>query len=241
MSLPEYEYTCEKCGEIFINRNEFFFYDPKFKVTIAYPFLYSTASLGEDSEIKGNVNETYCPNCKKFIRIYTITRLKSNIKNASEIVKEGINNYINMEMNEIDKLKEIKKREKYIIKKKKEEFSHGKYHNPHYTVTFPELNDGFIYNGEYGLNKDKVINKALNRFHEKVNFFLDIKLKNYKKDIEANYIVLDTSNNKQNYYNSLNYINCPECHAKINKYINEKTPCPKCGGKLSLTNIIHPF
>ena len=34
------------------------------------------------------------------------------------------------------------------------------------------------------------------------NFFLDIKLKNYKKDIEANYIVLDTSNNKQNYYNS---------------------------------------
>ena len=60
----------------------------------------------------------------------------------------------------------------------------------------------------------------------------------YKKDIEANYFVLDASNNLSESYNLLDNLNCPKCHAKIDYEINEKTPCPKCGGKLSLTNTI---
>lgn len=233
-----HEYICDKCGNKLIVSDNLFFYDSELKVTVAYPLLFSTASLGADSMIKGQVGETYCPICKKFIRIYEITKINDNIENACEIVKQGINNGIDKKLMEINKLKAIKKREKYVVKKKEDENTLGIYGNSYYSVIFPELNNGYVYKGDSGLTEQEVIEKALNSFHEQVDFILDFHIKDYERDIGVIYHVIDMSNNINNDYNFLDRVKCPECHAKINRFINEKTPCPKCGGELSLINII---
>lgn len=227
-------YKCDECGFELEDWSVHFFYDSKLKVTRDYVLVFKTVGLSKGSKIKGYVDETYCWNCEKFVRIYRIIE-KDDVENACELVEQGIQNYIDNKLIEINKLKEIKKREEYTIKKIIPPY----YDKHYYKVTFPELNDKNTYISDYELDEDDVIEKALDGFHKQMDMLINDNLERYKKDIGANYIVLDESNKSYMDFNPSEKVTCPECNVNINKYVNEKNPCPKCGGVLSLTDTIY--
>lgn len=225
-------YACDNCGfKISIDLRAFF-YDSELKETIDYTIGPLTRNLGKNAQIKGFVHETYCWNCEKFIKIYVI-REKDNLENISEIVEQGIHNFIDNKIIKVDKLKEIEKREEYIVETRKYNPSPEIFES-FYVVTFPELNGGYEFKGYVDENKKEVINRALASFHKKIKHEIDYCQRTYKKGIETNYMVLDDSNDSCSEFYSLEKISCPVCHAKVNRKISEENPCPKCNGKISL-------
>ena len=230
-------YACDNCGFRISIDMRLFFYDCESKETIDYTVGPLTHDFGKNAKIKGYVVETYCWNCDKFIKIYVI-REKVNFENICEIVEQGIHNYIDNKIIKVDKLKEIKKREEYTVEKR--------IYNPspevykfYYVVTFPELDGGYEFKGCLEENENEVIKRALDSFHEKINYQIDYHKRTYKEGVTTNYIVFDESDNFNRKHNSLEKVSCPECHIKVNKYINEENPCPKCNGVLSLKGVLY--
>lgn len=226
-------YECDDCG--FKARIDLrsFFYDCELNETVDFAVGVLTRHMGKNAQIKGYVDLTYCWNCEKFVKIYVICE-KGNFGNICEMVEQGIHNYINNKIIELDELKEIKKREKYTVEKKISKLTQESY----YLVTFPELRGGYEFPGYSGDTKNEVIEKALDRFHDEIDWEIEYCHRTYKKGIETNYIVLDYTDGSHEEYNPLNKITCPECHVKIDRHINEKAPCPKCNGKISRTGMM---
>ena len=231
------EYKCEECGFEIDTEGRYFFYDPKLKITRDYLWLFSTVDLDKNSKITGFVNETYCWKCKKYVNVYIISQVEDNIENVCEIVKEGIKNDIDKKLLDINQLKEIKKREKYTIEKIEYEIAPNEY-DSYYEITFPELYDGYKRRISGKLNENEAIKTALENFHSQIDFQIKQDTNEYKKRIKTTHLVLDYSDKSKNGDDNLDKVICPECNAKINKYVNEETPCPNCGGEISLINYI---
>lgn len=226
------EYKCGDCGIDLVNDGMLFYYDSESEITDIYLWLFSTVHIADNSKIKGYVSKTYCWKCKKPVNVYAITEIEGDFENVCEIVQKGIDNYISNELAEINELKEIKRREKYTVQKIKREIAPGIY-DCHYEVTFPESDELYDYIGDDGSSRDEVIKEALESFHEEIDGVLDYRIERYEDHIGASYLILDETE-KSGEFNSLEKVSCPECHEEINKYVNEETPCPKCGGKLIL-------
>lgn len=75
---------------------------------------------------------------------------------------------------------------------------------------------------------------------------------NYEKERLTKEIYQEIYEEEKNYINriinlnmknstELNIIPCPNCNNEIYEFINPDYPCPKCGGKMEITNTIYLF
>ena len=218
------EYKCVKCHTKFVDDGRLFYYNSNSNETIDYILVFSTAGCARDSKIKGFVNQTYCKDCGKFLRVYTIREVEGEFENICEIVMEGINNHIKKLGDEIQNLKEVLKQENYIIEKK----------DSFYLVKYPGLKD-WLYQYFY---TDEDVDNVLKYFLEGMEYDIEFRTKEYEKYLNAIYLVEDKSISF-NKFNSSEKVNCPVCGRKINKFIKSFSRCPKCGWILIKINSIH--
>ena len=87
-------YECMNCHLELVDDGRLFFYDESTKQTVDFIVLMNTVGMDEGSKIKGRVHETYCADCDKYLRVYTICENESGIEKPLEIIREGIDNYI---------------------------------------------------------------------------------------------------------------------------------------------------
>lgn len=112
MAIVNY-YQCVECDLELADDGRLFYYDTDSGETIEFLILMSTVGLDRGSKIKGNVTETYCKSCDKYMRIYSIR--ESEIENPCETVRKGIDKHISVIQSELERLKGIKRRSKYTI------------------------------------------------------------------------------------------------------------------------------
>ena len=125
-------------------------------------------------------------------------------------------------------MKDIKKRKNYKIKQD----DYGGY-----KVTFPEYyNDMYSVSTHYK-QKAKLI--AFSKFNKNIDNHISALIKQYENDLNSIYLILDERNRTREDYNPLEKVRCPECNNEVYKWINERTPCPKCGGNLLYRGTTH--
>lgn len=173
-------YTCKECGFEYTEKGTSFFYDKETQTTRDYMLLFSTTELDADSEIKGEVQETYCKHCNKYIRTYYVFESpKDDFDNIKKIIANGIENRIKNTKEQLDKV--IKEKDEYQIEMYQDIYEKEK----SYLTRIVHIN-------EHNENKSE----------------------------------LDT-------------ILCPNCNNEIYEFINPYYPCPKCNGKMELTEEIN--
>ena len=213
------DYECLDCGLMLVEDERVFVWNEESNQTIDFLILMSTCKLLDDSKINGEVSETYCCECDKFLRVYSIKEVFDGINNPCQIVKEGIKNYIDSEANELQNLKEIKKRANYTISKEEDCYV---FEIPEYNFTDRNL--------IFEKSKEEFIEDALNAFYDEIDMEIDYYEENYQKYLNSNFLVVDDRLNDK--YNPLEKVNCPVCGRDIYKYVNDVVPCPSCGGEL---------
>ncbi len=215
-------YSCNNCDFEIAQETELFFYNSDSKETIDYVLIMSTAGMGEGHETKGHVYRSYCKCCDKFVKVYVI--YDGGGGDMAQQVYRGIKNNVGKYEDKIKQLKEIKKREKYSLEKI----------DGFYLINFYELDScGFMKPIDSQHGEDAVVENAINEFHKIIDSQIDSVKNFYQKESKLINIVVDDSEGS-----SGDFVNCPECGNKIDKYVNEDTPCPKCGGKLTCTDTI---
>ena len=104
------EYKCGECDFELVYCTRLFYYDADLRETIDYTFCKATVDWDKKSEIKGEMIETYCSHCNKYVKVYTILKVGSYSKEAYELIKEGINNNANKKIEELQaQLNQIEK------------------------------------------------------------------------------------------------------------------------------------
>ena len=63
-------YSCPECGFELTDDGRLFYYDSDLKEIIEYLMLMSTVDFDKESKIKGDVSETYCKTCDRYILGY---------------------------------------------------------------------------------------------------------------------------------------------------------------------------
>lgn len=208
------EYLCSECGLELSDGGRLFYYNEKSQECIDYLLLMTTASWAEGSRIKGEVNENYCRDCGRFLRIYTIREV-DGIENPRKTVELGITNHIIRYKDELKNFEEIKKRENYIIEEDEDD----------YYIYFPEFED-FDYCG-YDESRTEAVENAKREFHIEI----DEKIEKLKNKIDAIYLVIDQSDLPGDYHDKSEKVICPECGRELNKFLIPGMPCPKCGNR----------
>ncbi len=222
-------YKCMDCGIELKDDGSVFIWDSDLNQTKDFLILMMTHDWLHGAEISGDVSETCCRICGKFLKIYSIREVQDDVKNPCEVVMEGIKNYIANYGRELEKLKCIKKRAKYIVTKEE----------GYYVVEFPELEHcKYSYYFFPEMTKEEVIDDALNEFNEEIDEMVEGRDETYQKYLNSNYLIIDNSDRSQDDYDPLEKVNCPECGNEVYKYINHDVPCPRCGKELLCINHI---
>lgn len=107
-------YNCSECDFELVYNTRLFYYDADLRETIDYTFCKATVDWEKKSEIKGEIIETYCSHCNKYVKVYTILKVGSYSKEAYELIKEGINNNVNKKIEELQELIENEERKKSL-------------------------------------------------------------------------------------------------------------------------------
>ena len=222
-------YKCMDCGIELEDDGRVFIWDGDLNQTKDFSILMMTYHWLQGSEITGDVSETYCRDCGKFLKIYSIREVRDDVMNSCEVVMGGIKNYIEDYGRELEKLKGIKKRAEYIVGKDE----------GYYVVEFPEC-ENFKYSYCFfpEMTKEEVIEDALKEFNEEIDEMIEESEETYQKYLNSNYLVADNSDRSQDDYDPLEKVNCPECGREVYKYINHDVPCPRCGKELLCINHI---
>lgn len=84
-------FECEDCGFEWEEEN-YFFYQNKEGEYVETPLLMLTAGDIEHSPIRVNVYRTYCNDCDKIIKIYSIDKYPDSIESAINTVKNNTGN-----------------------------------------------------------------------------------------------------------------------------------------------------
>ena len=215
------EYKCIDCGIELKDDGRVFIWDGESHETRDFLILMRTCEWLNGAKISGRVNETYCSECKKFLKIYSICEAAEDIENPRETVMEGIERHIDLLGGELQRLKDIRKKSEYTIEKK----------DYYYIFKIPEYPD-FFYSSYLlpHMTKDEVIKDALNDFHEQIDEVIESRQEMYDKFLNANYLVVEEDGWKD--IDLSDKEKCPECGKEIFKYVNGNNPCPKCGGRL---------
>jgi len=220
MAIVNY-YQCVGCGLELADDGRLFYYDTDSGETIEFLILMSTVGLDRGSKIKGNVTETYCKSCDKYMRIYSIR--ESEIENPCETVRKGIDKHISVIQSELERLKGIKRRSKYTITPEED----------YYVVDFPEWGDFYHVDDEPEMSKEDVIKDALSQFHEEIDYKINSM---DDKVAESIIVVLDERGKGEDDPSEM--VECPDCGSEVNKYVSNLNECPKCGGLFGCINSV---
>lgn len=220
------EYRCEECGLELADDDRVFIWDEESNTTKDFLILMMTHMCLNDAKITGNVSETYCSECGKFVKVYSIREVKDEIPNPCEVVRQGIKNYIAYCGKKLDELKDIKNRPSYTIERE----------DGHYVMEIPEFEFTYagIFSGE--LTKVKFIEEALDEFYDEINEVIESHEKTYSRYLNSIYLVVDETGRQIDDYDPLEKVSCPVCRREIHKHVNGEVPCPRCGGRLNPMN-----
>ena len=215
-------YECKDCDFKFTDDYLSFYYNSDSKKTIDYMLLFSTAGIDRDSKIWGDICYSYCANCNKFVETYKILSIELDDYDEEEIiklVKEGIFNNLDSHKEYIDKIEN--KEDLQLIK-------NGNYLRCYFTDLHSYSEHVRI--SDFSSEREAILfclKEARSQFHKEIDYMREISQKSY--NIIYNVECLYKNERKD-------HIFCPICNKKIPFSINENTPCPKCGGKLEVTN-----
>ena len=217
------EYTCSGCGLELVNDGRAFIWDEEHEWTEDFLILMNTCQKLHGAKISGSVSETYCRNCSKYVKVYSITEVLGDIDNPCKVVMEGIGNYIDEYGRNLSRLKEIRKKSLYSIKRE----------DNHYIVRIPGYDHFFYSNYLFpSMTKEEVIEDALNDFHEEIDEVIAAREKRYQRYLDSHYMVIDECGRPEDDFDLCEKVNCPECGLEINKYVDFRIPCPRCGGQI---------
>lgn len=212
------DYTCSKCGLELSDDGRVFIWDGESGETRDFLILMNTYMLLDGAKISGKVYETFCRQCDRYVKVYSIREVHEGIENPVELVTEGIRRRNERCRQKTEKLRAIRERSKYSIERD----------DDYYIVTFPEYDD-FEYSNDYApeMTKDEVIRHALNDFHEEIDGIIE----SYEHRIcGSHYLVVDETDVLKDEFDLFEKVKCPECGSKINKHVSGELPCPRCGG-----------
>lgn len=259
-------FTCKNCGFEVTETDTYFFYNYDNHEIIDFILLFSTAGISDGSKIKGSIFESYCKECNKFIKTFYIENVDCPEYGSEEIidiVKSGIKNNLKNIKNEtiakIDELKEIRLKKKYKIEKRPNSFAKYLLKNSsdlseekrneilekhsEICVSLVELG-GCDFKADiqdFDSEKEAIEyckRHAFGNFFDEIDRQISYNRNFFKRKLNYYYRVEYWDSDK---YDNITTINCPKCGNEVYRFINADYPCPKCGGKLSLTNIIDSY
>lgn len=215
------EYKCTDCGLELADDGRVFIWDAESGTTEDFLILMNTCQLLHGAKIRGSVYETYCSECGKFLKVYSIEEVMDGVENPCELVREGIDKHISQYGAELQRLKDIEKRSDYTIEKE----------DNHYIVRVPEYD--FYYSNYFFqyMSRQEVIEDALNDFHEEIGQEIEGKSRIHERYLNSIYLIVDDTGRLHDDYDVLEKVNCPECGKEIHKHVHHDIPCPRCGGK----------
>lgn len=207
------EYKCTNCGLKFYDDGRCFYYDEELNQTVDFIITFITANWGSESKIKGKVSETYCSECKKYLKVYVIE--ECNISDSCNIVREGIKNYIKKYQRKIDELKQIRQNPNYSIEKNEFGSSY---------VVILGYDEFYLYLSDSDLNNEKTAEYILAKFYRDIGESIKHYEEIYYKYVNSIYLIIDKSD-AESY--SLEKVCCPDCGNEINTKFDE-LKCPNC-------------
>lgn len=212
------DYKCSGCGLELTDDGRVFIWDDETNETKDFLILMSTHQLLWGAKISGKVSETFCKECDRYVKVYSINQVADGIDNPREVVIEGIKRHIERCARKLAELKDIRERSEYVVEEKENYF----------LVTVPEY-EYFRYSNYLfaDMSKDEVIRDAMNEFHEEIDSCIESKEKRYRRYLDSHYIILDEREECE--FDISEKVQCPECGSEINKYVSGDLPCPRCG------------
>jgi len=217
------EYTCNDCGLELVNDGRAFVWNEETDMTEDFLILMSTYQKFYGAEITGNVSETYCRECERYVKAYSITEVLEGIDDACDVVMKGIENNIREHGRKLSKLKDIRKRSQYTISEE----------GGHYVVRIPEYESFYYSNYLFPeMSKEEVIEDALKDFHEQIGGFIESYEKRHQRYLDSRYLVVDNTGRTKDEFDISEKVICPECGSEINKHVDGQLPCPRCGGRI---------
>ena len=217
------EYTCNGCGLELVSEDRMFRWDGESGMTEDFLLLMNICQKLNGAEIIGDVSETYCRDCEKYVKVYSITEVLDGIDNPCEAVMDGIKSHIDEYGRRLDELKDIRERSDYTIVKE----------GNHYVVRIPEYEPFYYSNYLFPqMSEEEVIRDALKDFHEEIDEVIESHEKRYQRYVSSSYLVVDDTDRPKGKFDLSEKVKCPECASKINKHVDGKLPCPRCGGSI---------
>ena len=238
-------FKCINCGFRLVNYDSFFYYDDELSQTIDYHPTMMNAGRFRGHGINGRVSESYCGNCKKFVRVLSIRDFEG-CENPSEIVKRGIKNNLDALLEEIQELIEIKKREKFTVGKDSDSYiiDFTEYDHKYYKYFEPvNITEAFTNAAKkYGLelicdsgyeppvfeNVDDAIISAKKDFHEDIDSYINALTSRYERYSDSIYLIIEETDKPIYEYHSSQKVTCPDCGKKIYKILDYESTCPNC-------------
>ncbi len=220
------EYQCIDCGFEMKDDGRVFILDESGE-TKDFLILMNTCHWLDNARVSGGVSETYCSDCDKYLKIYTINEVGEGIENPQKKVRKGIEKHISKMGAELQKLKDIRKKSEYTIEKV----------DYYYIFKIPEYSN--FYYSSYLLpemTREDVIKDALNDFYEEIDEVIDEMDECYNRFINANYVIEEADGWEDEDLSQK--VKCPECGKEIVRHISSDSTCPKCGGRSFLASSI---
>lgn len=217
------EYTCNGCGLELVDDGRAFVWNEETGLTEDFLILRSTCQKLYGADISGSVSETYCRECKRYVKVYSLTEVSGGIDDACDVVMRGIENHIREHGRKLSELKDIKRRSQYSISEE----------DGHYVVRIPEF-ESFYYSSYFfpEMSEEEVIEDALKDFHEEIGELIESYEKRHRRYLDSRYLVVDNTDRPMDEFDISEKVKCPECGSEINRHVDGRLPCPRCGGKI---------
>ncbi len=262
-----YEYECEDCGFEFDRTELCYFYNSDTGEVEEFIRTSSTTDFEQKHGFVGHIDESCCPHCDKIVKTYYLKVPMDSHPETYDLVKSGISARRIRYENEIAELKEIKGRREYEITFGGPCEVEGRKYEPSsgglLGMLFPDAVDE---NNPEDESRMYLTFTELERYCP-AHLSVDVQSYDSKGDAiedltEYAFGVFDSLIDEEivrrgvacidydntihrvdfwdcKYGRQMSLIDCPECRNEIPREINTLHPCPKCGGKIVLTETIN--
>ncbi len=207
-------FKCLVCRSEFHNDSLLFFYDENTEQITEYNLtMFSSSkysSSNDKSPIRGYINESYCGECKLAVKIYSIDA--NGLKYGREKAFKTLE-------------KSLKNRAEYL----KMEFYHK-------LEEKKQLNDNLIEFKEKGNMGDFIVDDT-NTIQKELDLML--LYRSYERCKNSLFLIRftdDEMEKKRSVFIKYPVVNCPKCGKEVLYHFAPLYPCPKCNGRLILTN-----
>lgn len=216
------DYACLNCGLELKDDGRVFIWDDEKNQTRDFLILMRTYQWLDGAKISGNVSETYCSGCDRYLMIYSITEVLDGISNPCETVRGGIENRIKDLGREIEGLRNLRQNFDYTVERE----------DSYYVVKIPEWDFSYANIISNATTRQEAIDEALEEFYSQIDGAIESRSKTYEKYMNSNWLIIDERQRADEDPDPLEMVECPVCGKKTHRYVNMQVPCPRCGGEL---------